>query len=518
MVYQIIARKYRPKNFDEVVGQEVVIQTLKNSILLKKVGQAYLFSGPRGVGKTTIARILGKVLNCQKKQIIPCEECPHCREMQSNSSLDYYEIDGASNRGIDQIREINSNLNYASPTGNYRIYVIDEVHMLTIEAFNALLKSLEEPPKKTIFVLCTTEVNKIPLTIRSRCQNFQLQNIANEKIAHHLEKIGKQEKIKFAEGAFFNIAKRAQGSVRDAENLLEQVLLYSEDKITVAIVNRALGEVAFDIKIEFLKNLYLDNLSHNQNIIKTLAEQGSQLEDFLFRLLEVFTHLVFLKNDAKNTKLLELIPDELSALEEIKNHFSLGEVFTLIDVLYDFIQEIKNTKFTSVTTSFFLIKLHRYKTLISASDLKENLLQLAKFITSDEKPLSEKTLKPEKTFPVSPTPINSTAGVNREINLTQETYTDILGKIKPQDIVNYRFNAGWLFKRYDASEKILYLYDQENLYQEKYRFHIDKLKSYVNQYLSQIKGEPINDIVIMKNMLQSSVDKVKKVFPKAEIL
>ena len=500
MSYKIIARKYRPNNFEEVIGQDIIVRTLKNSFKLNKIGQAYLFSGPRGVGKTTVARIIGKVLNCQEKKINPCEKCSFCLQIDNNNSLDYHEIDGASNRGIDQIREIQSNLNYASPLGNYRIYVIDEVHMLTIEAFNALLKSLEEPPKKIIFILCTTEIVKIPLTIRSRCQNFLFKNISNQMISQHLEKISIKEKIKFENGVFISIAKRAQGSVRDAENLLEQILLYCENKITLEAIYKVLGETSFKTKMDFFNNLYLNNLNDNKNLFHLTLNQGIQLEDFLFNLLEACTHFVFIKNKIKDLHLLDLNEGELQGIKEISRHFSQDEIFIIMDVFYEFVQEVKNNKFNKIMTAFFLIKLHRYKTLISPSEIKTNLLNLAQ-LTSYDKNLQEK----------------GGNGESEEKIFDETVYTLILEKLKEEDILNYRYMVNFEFKKHDANEKKLYLYDKKNHYEERYQHQLDKFQQYVTNYLSQKNIHKVTEIKIIKNMLQSSVEKIKQVFPEAKV-
>ncbi len=496
-MYKIIARKYRPSNFEEVIGQDIIVRTLKNSFKLNKIGQAYLFSGPRGVGKTTIARIIGKVLNCQKKKINPCGECLFCQQIDHNASLDYYEIDGASNRGIDQIREIQGNLNYASPLGNYRIYVIDEVHMLTIEAFNALLKSLEEPPKKIVFILCTTEISKIPLTIRSRCQNFLFKNIDNQTIAQHLEKISLNEKIEFEAGAFTSLAKRAGGSVRDAENLLEQVLLYCENKITLQAVHKVLGETLFETKMSFYNNLYLGDLKSNKNLFHFVLNQGIQLEDFLFSLLEIGTHFAFIKNNIKDLRLLDLGEGELEELKKASEHFTQDEIFTIMDVFYEFIQEIKTNKLNKIMSDFFIIKLHRYKNLISPAEIKANLINLASLTSYDKNVKEQNNQENEKEV------------------FDQAVYQAILNKLRKEDIVNYRYIIGFQFRKYDEQEKKLYLYDLNNHYEERYQNQLDKFLKYASNHLSE--NNQITEIKIIKNMLQSSVERIKEVFPKAEV-
>ena len=221
MSYQVIARKWRPGTFEEVIGQPHATRTLQNAIRMDRIAHAYLFSGARGVGKTSVARILAKVLNCEKgPSPTPCNQCSNCREISHTNSVDVIEIDGASNRGIDNIRELRETVRYRPAKGRYKVYIIDEVHMLTTEAFNALLKTLEEPPPHVIFIFATTEPHKIPATILSRCQRFDFRRLSLLQIVEHLKRIISQEGADFSEGILYAIAREADGSMRDAQSLL----------------------------------------------------------------------------------------------------------------------------------------------------------------------------------------------------------------------------------------------------------------------------------------------------------
>src|SRR3984957_4201366 len=228
--YQVLARKYRPQSFQEVLGQEAIITTLKNAIKNNRLAHAYLFCGSRGTGKTTLARIFAKALNCQRptEDLEPCNVCESCKEITSGSSLDVLEIDGASHRGIDDVRQINDTVGYSCASGKYKIYIIDEVHMLTKEAFNALLKTLEEPPPKVKFFFATTEPHKIPATILSRCQRFNLRRISPSLIVQKLQRIAQDVKAEIDPEALHLIANMADGALRDAESLLDQVLSFTE--------------------------------------------------------------------------------------------------------------------------------------------------------------------------------------------------------------------------------------------------------------------------------------------------
>src|SRR5437868_5062367 len=246
MSYQVIARKYRPQRFEEVVGQRLITETLKNAILHDRVAHGYIFSGARGVGKTTTARILAKALNCAASAgptIAPCGACPSCLEIAAASSVDVLEIDAASNRGIDEIRELRDAVRYLPARDRYKVFIIDEVHMLTTEAFNALLKTLEEPPPRSLFILATTEPHKLPTTIQSRCQHFSFRLLDYAEIYAQVEQICAAEKVKADEQALSIIAKAAEGSLRDGLSILDQVIAACGENLDTERVRQLLGVV-----------------------------------------------------------------------------------------------------------------------------------------------------------------------------------------------------------------------------------------------------------------------------------
>ena len=242
MSYQVFARKYRPQTFDDLVGQEHVTRTLKNAVEQNRLAHAYLFVGPRGIGKTSVARILAKALNCiHGPTITPCGVCDSCREITGGNSLDVLEIDGASNNGVEQVRELRDNVRYAPAKGKYKIYIIDEVHMLTSQAFNALLKTLEEPPEHVKFIFATTEPQKVLPTILSRCQRFDLHRIPARLIAQHLQLIAQKEKVKLDPAAAWAIARGAEGGMRDAESMLDQLVAFCGETIAESDVLNVFG-------------------------------------------------------------------------------------------------------------------------------------------------------------------------------------------------------------------------------------------------------------------------------------
>ncbi len=301
MSYIVTARKWRPQTFEEVVGQEHISRTIKNAILSNRIAHAFLFAGPRGVGKTTTARILAKALNCKNNTDgEPCNNCDTCNAFNSSQSLDIIEIDGASNRRIEEIRTLREAVKYAPTTGSYKIFIIDEVHMLTTESFNALLKTLEEPPEHAIFIFATTDVHKVPLTIISRCQRFDFRRIELDAIKDQLSKIAKSESIIIDDQALTFIAKKADGALRDAQSLFDQVVSFGGKEIDTTIVSTMLNLIDestyFQISDAILNKDFLEAFE----ISKIIYDNGWNYIDFLSGLIEHFRNIltVVLKQDS----------------------------------------------------------------------------------------------------------------------------------------------------------------------------------------------------------------------------
>lgn len=334
MEYLVLARKWRPQSFKDLVGQEHVARTLTNAILQNRIAHAYIFSGPRGVGKTSVARILAKALNCiEGPTPTPCQVCSHCREITAGTSMDVREIDGASNRGIDEIRELRENVKFAPASGRYKIYIIDEVHMLTREAFNALLKTLEEPPAHVVFLFATTELHKIPATILSRCQGHDFRIIPLKQIAEKLEQIAEAEKIVISAIGLAWVAAAGKGSLRDAQSIFDQLISYAGADIKDADVEELL--CLADRRFLFLLSAAILRKEAGQclQVINECYYAGLDMKYFFQLLLNHFRNLLFVKIAGPDPSLFDLTEDDLAQLQAQGEGAARETIQRLLDIL-----------------------------------------------------------------------------------------------------------------------------------------------------------------------------------------
>ncbi len=359
MTYQVLARKWRPALFEEVVGQEHVVRTLTNAIGMGRIGHAYLFSGPRGVGKTTVARILAKCLNCEQGPTArPCGECNLCTGITKGSLVDVLEIDGASNTSVDNVRELRESVRYAPAQARYKVYIIDEVHMLSDSAFNALLKTLEEPPPHVVFVFATTEPHKIPATIHSRCQRFDFKRIALKMIHSHLQKIAINEGVKIDDDALYLIARESEGGLRDAQSLLEQVISFSGATIGLADVTGALGvmdrSVIFDLSTAMVKKDTAECL----NIVEKIHDFGYDFKKVTVGLLENIRDLVVTKvtADAGKALTLDVTDQEADRLKELSEMTGLERLQMLFSVLGKGLEQVIRSSTPRFSFEMMLVK------------------------------------------------------------------------------------------------------------------------------------------------------------------
>jgi DNA polymerase III subunit gamma/tau len=316
MSYQVLARRWRPQTFDEVVGQEPVTRTLTNALRQDRVAHAYLFAGPRGVGKTTTARILAKALNCEKGPTPePCNQCLSCQEITGGVAVDCVEIDGASHTGVEHVRDLQERLIYQPVRGRSKVYIIDEVHMLSLSAFNALLKTLEEPPSKVVFILATTQPHKVPPTIHSRCQRHDFRRIGQGPIVERLRAIAVAEGVEVTSEALNSVARAADGSLRDAQSILDQVIAYAGERLTAEAVATVLGWTAPEVVHAVAEACLAGDAGKAVELVGELAAKGSDLNTFLFDLLEHLRSLLVVKLTPKAGEILDLAADAVRELE-----------------------------------------------------------------------------------------------------------------------------------------------------------------------------------------------------------
>jgi DNA polymerase III subunit gamma/tau len=341
MEYQVTARKWRPKKFDEVVGQEHITSTLKNALKSGRIAHAFLFTGPRGVGKTTTARILAKSLNCENlRDFEPCNECSMCESISNSQTMDIIEIDAASNRGIDEIRTLRESVKYTPTRGKYKVYIIDEVHMLTKESFNAFLKTLEEPPAHTIFIFATTDVHKLPLTIISRCQRFDFRRIQLDVIKEQLSMIAKSEGINIDDKTLTIISKKADGALRDAESYFDQVIAFCGTKIDFETVSKMLNLIDEELYFKISDAILIKDFKAVFETTEILYKNGWDFIDFLDGLAEHFRNILT-TNVTQKTDLIESAEVFRKKYVEYLNSFTKGDLLRILNYTNKVQQDIR---------------------------------------------------------------------------------------------------------------------------------------------------------------------------------
>ncbi len=394
--YQVMARTMRPQCFKEVLGQNKIKQTLINAFLLERLGHAYLFCGPHGTGKTTLARLFAKVLNCDApNEGEPCGQCSSCKEISGTHSLDVIEIDGASNRGIDDIRQINESVGFATKAGKYKIYIIDEVHMLTKEAFNALLKTLEEPPSRVKFFFATTEPHKVPATILSRCQCFHLEPIHTEEILKHILSCAEKQKVSIEEKAATLIAEKAAGSLRDALVLADQLISFCEKKVTAEKVSYFLGlmpkEALFEFDLKASKGEFEAALQLARNVFDT----GKNISYFLETLCEHFRQILYIKTFKENPECLPVPSQEWPHYERSAQCYSYEQCLHIVDLILEAQSKMKTALSKRVALENLLIQIIRSHQRVSVDEVFQHLEKLKQGAPGIQKKIIQESSKQE---------------------------------------------------------------------------------------------------------------------------
>ncbi len=386
MEYLVTARKWRPQVFEDVVGQDHVVKTLKNSISQNRVAHAFIFGGPRGVGKTSVARILSKALNCEKGPTeTPCNNCVNCREITDGTSIDVHEIDGASNRGIGEIRELRENVKFSPVSSRCKVYIIDEVHMLTKEAFNALLKTLEEPPAHVIFIFATTETHRVPETILSRCQRFDFRRISPKQISDKLGQIARAEKINISETGLAWIAEGGDGSMRDAQSIFDQAISYagtdikdSDIKDLLALVDRHL---LFDLSAAVLER----NAGKCLKIIDDGYYSGLDMKYFYQMLLDHFRDLLLIKIAGDDLSLIILSGKEIEKLREQADGVSRETLQRLLDVLLDEEEDIRRSANPRLNVELALVRMAYLEPMIPIDEVLAKMEEIERRLSPEQR-------------------------------------------------------------------------------------------------------------------------------------
>jgi len=377
MSYQVIARKYRPQRFQDVVGQDHVTQTLSHAIEQKRIAHAYLFCGPRGTGKTTIARIFSKCLNCTGGPKVDLDQAdPRCMEIAEGRALDVIEIDGASNNGVEQVRELRETCKYAPASSRYKIYIIDEVHMLSTAAFNALLKTLEEPPEHVKFMLATTDPEKVLPTILSRCQRFDLRRIPAALISKHLADIAGLEKVKITPAALYAIARGAEGAMRDAESTLDQLISFCGDKIEEPDVLSMFGLTAHGQLMDLSRSVLAGEIEPTLRQLNDLANNGKDLGRLLTDLLNHFRNLLIFQVSRGDLKMLEVSETEAAVLADQSKMAGTDGLVRILEVLTDAEMRLRDAASKKILIEVTLLKAVEARSALSIDSVLKRLQDL----------------------------------------------------------------------------------------------------------------------------------------------
>jgi DNA polymerase-3 subunit gamma/tau len=437
MSYIVFARKWRPKDFDSVLGQEHVTTTLRNAIANNRVAHAYIFSGPRGVGKTTTARIFAMALNCKEnKGKGPCGACDSCREISSGTNLDVIEIDGASNRGIDEVRSLRENIKFAPTRGKYKVYIIDEIHMLTEEAFNALLKTLEEPPAHAIFIFATTRPYKVPSTIISRCQRFDFKRLTVNEIAGKLKEIARSEKIEAEEEAIYTVARAAEGAMRDAESMLDQLVSFCGKKIDNESAASLSGTVGQDILFDFTDKVVNKDTPGVLKLVDAMISGGKDIPQFINSLIVHFRNLLITRTADNLEDMIDLPKEMIAKLSEQARPFTNETLLYILTVLMNAQDEVRRAISQRIPLELAAIRLTRRDDIFSLTTILDRIEQMEKKISSAPKAeggpapearseIKEETSgKPERVERAAPKPLPEGAGLSFE--LICETWPNLL--------------------------------------------------------------------------------------------
>ena len=473
MDYQVSARKWRPQKFSELIGQEHIVRTLANAIELNRVSHAFLFSGTRGVGKTTTARILARVLNCEKgPSIEPCGTCSLCREITQGHCIDVQEIDGASNNGVAEVRDLIDNVQYASSSARYKVYIIDEVHMLSKSAFNALLKTLEEPPPRVIFIFATTELIKIPETILSRCQCFEFKPLSTVQITKQLELICEQEGIQIDAKGLEEVSKVGAGSMRDAQSLLDQVIAYSGKNIDTDSVESVLGIVGGNTLKLFSEGLIKREPAELINLVQEVANSGKDLGLFCRSMMEYLRNLLMVKVSRNPENLLNTHTCDLSVLIKQAEGFHADELQQMFAILSRAETEMKQSSLGQMVLEMAILRLTETRPFKNIDDLIHKINQAELMLEQSRDTIvtqSDSILQPVQSTPSLEQPENHTydssawAKLRLEVSRKRPAFEHYLDKCQMimlnEKEIQLMFSDSFTLEMVKTSENVQFIKD-----------------------------------------------------------
>ena len=510
MSYQILSRKWRPQRFDEVMGQVHITRTLQNAIGMERVAHGYLFSGPRGVGKTTTARILAKVLSCKNPQEKnPCNKCTNCKEITQGNSLDVQEMDGASNRGIDEIRELREAVKYPPNSGEYRIFIIDEVHMLTREAFNALLKTLEEPPPHIIFIMATTDAYKVPATILSRTQKFDFKPISLNDIFTCLKDILDNEKLTYDEESISLIAQKADGSLRDSLSLLDQVIAYADATLDVETVKDVLGIIEENVFLDVIKLINEKNYQNLITYINKLLNNGFSISDFINGFNEFIRHCMLYQSE--NSEMCNLSEDSINWIKS-ECQLNTMDILRMLDLSLKFESNLKQISQPQISLEALFMKLALLESSIDIAQIlsgKQNLDASVSTPHSHAPPVTKPNQnEKEKTKPIieEVTPDKKLKSIFKSetddnptisLEIIEKSWENVIDELEKYNAKIAHFLEDATLTKFDGTYLWIELINGHRFQQRTLEKDIEKIEEAINSVINekiQIKLKIIEDI------------------------